>query len=273
MIRILAGLLVLALARAPAAAGELILDGDFTQGGLVVGQTAPGAEVMLDERPLRVSASGIFVFGFGRDARGPARLSMRFADGREEVRVLEIARRTYAVQRIDGLPPNMVSPSAKELERIRREGRMIAEVRRRDSRLMGFAEGFRWPVIGTITGVYGTGRILNGEPRRPHFGIDIAAPAGAQVHAAAPGSVALAEADLFFTGGTVMIDHGHGMTSVYSHLNGVGVSVGDQVERGDPIGRVGATGRVTGAHLDWRVSWFKQPLDPALLAGPMPAAE
>lgn len=273
MIRILAGLLVAALVGAPAAAGELFLDGDFIPGGLVVGQTTPGADVTLDERPLRVSASGIFVFGFGRDAPGPARLSVRFPDGREEVRVLEIARRTYEVQRIDGLPANMVTPSAKELERIRRENRLIAEVRRRESGLLGFAEGFRWPVVGTITGVYGTGRILNGEPRRPHFGIDIAAPTGAPVYAAAPGTVALAEADLFFTGGTVMIDHGHGMTSVYSHLNEVGVSIGDRVGQGDPIGRVGATGRATGAHLDWRVSWFKQPLDPALLAGPMPAAE
>lgn len=273
MIRFFTGLLVLVFAGAPAPAAELLFQGDFVQGGLVFGRTMPGAEVSLDGRPLRVSASGLFVFGFGRDAAGPVRLSVGFPDGRQEVRRLEIAPRTYEVQRIDGLPANMVSPSAEELERIRRENRLIAEVRRQESDLSGFAEGFRWPIVGTITGVYGTGRILNGEPRRPHFGIDIAAPAGTMVRAAASGSVALAETDLFFTGGTVAIDHGHGLTSVYSHLAHVGVNAGDRVRRGDPIGRVGATGRATGAHLDWRVSWFATPLDPALLAGPMPGGE
>ena len=143
-------------------------------------------------------------------------------------------------------------------------------MRRRDTDAAWFARGFRWPLVGTVTGVYGSQRILNGEPRRPHYGIDIAAPAGTAVVAPAPGIVALAEPDLFLTGGTVMIDHGHGLTSVYLHLASLSVAEGEQVAQGDALGTVGATGRATGPHLDWRVNWFGTRLDPALLAGPMP---
>ena len=172
--------------------------------------------------------------------------------------------------RLPAADPGPLLGSAPELARIRREGAEIAAVRRRDTAATWFARGFRWPLFGVVTGVYGSQRILNGEPRRPHYGIDIAAPTGTPVGVPAAGLVALAEADLFFTGGTVLIDHGHGLTSVYSHLAEVLVRVGDKVATGDILGTVGATGRVTGPHLDWRVNWFKTRLDPALLAGPMP---
>ena len=268
-----AALVLAAALSTAAAAAALSLDGALTQGGLVLGRTEPGARVRLDGRAVRVAPDGLFVIGFGRDAAAAARLEVETRDGASLRRVLAITPRIYATQRIDGLPPGMVTPSAEQLERIRREGRLIAAVRRRDTASSGFAGGFRWPVAGVVTGVYGSQRILNGAPRRPHFGIDIAAAPDTSVAAAAPGTVALAERDLFFTGGTVMIDHGHGITSVYSHLSRVDVSVGAQVGAGDVIGVVGATGRVTGAHLDWRVSWFATPLDPALLAGPMAAPE
>ena len=163
----------------------------------------------------------------------------------------------------------MVTPSKLELERIPREGAWNADVGSRDTDATWFAGGFRWPLVGTSTGVYGSQRILNGEPRRPHYGIDIAAPAASPVTAPAQGVIALAEGDLFFTGGTVMIDHGHGLTSVYSHLASLSVAVGERVATGDKLGTVGATGRVTGPHLDWRVNRFKTRLAPAMLAGPM----
>jgi len=268
-----AALVLVAALSAAVPAAALTLDGAFTQGGLVLGRTEPGARVRLDGRAVRVAPDGLFVIGFGRDAAAAARLEVDTPDGATQRRVLAIAPRIYATQRIDGLPPGMVTPSAEQLERIRREGRLIAAVRLRDTAISGFAGGFRWPVTGVVTGVYGSRRILNGVPRRPHFGIDIAAAPGTSVAAAAPGTVALAEHDLFFTGGTVMIDHGHGVTSVYSHLSRVDVSAGTAVGAGDAIGVVGATGRVTGAHLDWRVSWFATPLDPALFAGPMAAPE
>ncbi len=253
----------------PAAALEL--NGSFVQGGLIRGQAAPGTTLALDGRPVRVSANGLFVFGFGRDAQPYATLAARHPDGRSEARTLGVAARTFPTQRIDGLPERMVTPSEVDLARIKRDGELIAAVRREDRAATDFRYPFRWPVIGRVSGAYGNQRILNGEPRRPHFGVDIAAAAGTPVRAPAPGIVALAERDLFFTGGTVMIDHGHGLTTVYSHLAEVRVKVGAALKAGDPLGTVGATGRATGPHLDWRVNWFEVPIDPELVAGPMPA--
>ncbi len=262
-------ILALALGSAPAGA-QVELEGELIQGGLVRGLAPPGAQVRLDGRAVRVSAQGLFVIGFGRDAPRRARLEVRTPDGPRQRLDLEIARRQYPIERIDGLPANMVTPSAAELVRIREEAARIALVRRRDTDQVWFAGGFVWPLVGRISGVYGSQRILNGEPRRPHYGVDIAAPTGTPVAAPAAGVVALAEDDLYFTGGTVMIDHGHGLSSVFSHLSKVGVRVGQMVAQGQPIGALGATGRVTGPHLDWRVNWFAERLDPALIAGPMP---
>ena len=247
-----------------AAALELSLDGDLMQGGMIVGKTEPGALVELDGRAIRLSADGHFVFGFGRDAATNATLTITNGPDRL-VRELTVSQREYKIQRINGLPPKMVSPDPEQLARIRRENAWIAEVRRRDTDALWFAEPFASPAQGPISGVYGSQRILNGEPRRPHFGLDVAAPTGTAVTAPAHGIVALAEPDLYFTGGTVMLDHGHGITSVYSHLSRIDVPVGQSVERGEPIGAVGATGRATGPHLDWRVNWFEVRLDPALL--------
>ncbi|MFQ5972971.1 MAG: M23 family metallopeptidase, partial [Alphaproteobacteria bacterium] len=168
------------------------------------------------------------------------------------------------------LPPRKVTPSEEDLARIRREAARIQAARARDSAEGWFLDGFRWPVRGRLTGVYGSQRILNGEPRAPHLGVDIAAPRGTPVHAAARGFVALAEADLFFTGGTVVLDHGHGVSTIYSHLDTLEVSAGVVVEQGQRLGTVGSTGRSTGPHLDWRVNWFQVRLDPVLVAGPMP---
>lgn len=256
---------------APAGANTLTLEGDLTQGGLARGVAPPGTELRLDDRPVRVAADGAFVFGFGRDAPARAVLRVRYPDGAQETRELSIAARNYETQRINGLPNRMVTPSEEAMKRIRRENAWIAEVRRRDTDRPHYRTGFIWPVVGTVTGVYGSRRILNGEPRRPHYGIDIAAATGTPVYSPADGVIALAEGDLYFTGGTVMIDHGYGITSVLSHLDALSVTVGQAVMQGEAVGSVGATGRVTGAHLDWRVNWFEVRLDPALLVPPMPA--
>ncbi len=269
--RMLPALLAVLLAPAMALAGALSLDGDFTQGGLVYGTTEPGARVSFRGRDMRVSAAGAFLIGFGRDDEGPFELSVHHPDGSHTRRSIEIAGRDYAVQRIDGLPPKMVTPPPETLARIRRENGWIAKVRARDTAEPFFVSGFVWPATGPISGVYGSRRILNGEPRRPHFGVDVAAPAGSPVVAPSPGIVALAEKDLYYTGGTVMIDHGHGLTSVFSHMSAVLVRVGERIKQGVLIGRIGATGRVTGPHLDWRVNLFKTRLDPQRLVPPMPA--
>lgn len=251
-------------------AGALTLRGEPVQGAMIVGETEPGSEVELDGRALAIDPDGRFVFGFGHDAGASAILVVSFADGRRKRRKLSVAQRRYRVQRIDGLPPRMVTPSARQLARIRSEGRKIASARATLSALPHFAGTFMWPVKGAISGVYGSRRILNGKPRRPHLGVDIAAPAGTPVRAAAAGIVTLAERDLYFTGGTVIIDHGLGISTVYSHLRALHVEAGGRVVRGDVIAAVGSTGRSTGPHLDWRVNWFQERLDPSLVAGPMP---
>ncbi|MFQ5984411.1 MAG: M23 family metallopeptidase [Alphaproteobacteria bacterium] len=261
---------VLLLLPAAGWAHELRLEGPFVQGGLVRGFTEPGAHVHLNGRAVRVSPEGLFLIGFGPDARGPFVLEVRFPDGRVATRRLEVGERRYGVQRIDGLPAKMVTPDEAALRRIREENAMIAAARARDTAAAWFAEGVNWPLVGPITGVFGTRRILNGEPRRPHYGVDVAAPEGTPVEAAASGLVALEEPDLYFTGGTVILDHGHGLTTLYAHLGRIEVEEGETVARGEIIGAVGATGRVTGPHLDWRVNLFDTRLDPALVAGPMP---
>jgi murein DD-endopeptidase MepM/ murein hydrolase activator NlpD len=232
---------------------------------------APGAvSASVDGIVSQVSADGLFVIGFPTEAPDRAILEVQFADGRTETRVLEIAQRTYAVERIDGLPAAQVTPPQEVLDRIVRENAAIGAVRALDTPVPWFAGGFQWPATGRISGVYGSRRILNGQPRQPHYGLDVAAPTGTPVVAPAPGIIAMAEADLYYTGGTVMIDHGFGVTSVLSHLSAVLVTIRDHVSPGDVVGLVGATGRATGAHLDWRVNWFTVRLDPALLVPPMP---
>jgi hypothetical protein len=251
-------------------AQEIALDGAVSQGGLVQGTIRPGARLTLDGRKIRVSRSGVFVIGFGRDAPRHATLTVTHPDGTSKTRRLEVRQRKYRVQRIDGLPGAKVTPPPEALSQIRTEGAMIRTARARDTDETWFRGGFTWPARGRISGIYGSRRILNGKPRRPHAGVDVAAPTGTPVVAAAGGVVSLARTGLFFTGGTVMIDHGFGVNTIYAHMSAVDVKQGARVEKGARIGRIGATGRVTGAHLHWGASWFGVRLDPALLVGPMP---
>jgi len=266
--RLAAAALALLLAGA-ADADELTLDGSLTQGGLVRGHVAPGAAVELDGRAVRVAADGAFIVGFGRDAAPSAVLTVRWPDGRSEARTLSVAPRLYEVQRVDGLPPKTVTPDPATLERIRADADEVRRVRRRDSDEDGFAGRLIWPARGPLSGVYGSQRILNGEPRAPHLGVDIAAPAGTPVLAAAGGTVTLARS-LVLTGNTAIIDHGHGLSTTYAHMAELAVKEGQHVARGQEIGTVGATGRATGPHLHWGLEWFETRLDPMLAAGPMP---
>lgn len=253
------------LAASPAAALEL--DGTFTQGGLVIGQVDPGTAVSVGGRDVRVSAGGLFLVGLGRDAGPRVEVRASLPGGGIETRVIEVGQRVYKIQRIDGLPSRQVTPSPADQERIRRDRDAIVGVRRRDTAAAYFTSGFSPPVRGPITGVFGSQRILNGRPRSPHNGVDVAAPEGTTVTAAADGVVALARRDMFYTGQTVIIDHGHGLSSVYAHMSRLLVTPGQKVARGTPIGLVGKTGRVTGPHLHWGVTLFDTHLDPALLTG------
>lgn len=268
--RLGAAVFALAVCSVVASAGELRLEGKFVQGGLVTGRTEPGSRVTFNDRRVRVSDGGVFLLGFGRDAPPEASLEVTFPDGSTVSRRLDVAAREYRIQRIDGLPPRKVTPTAEDLKRIRKEAAAVRAARERDAPRTDFLDGFRWPAVGRISGVYGSQRILNGEPRRPHFGVDVAAAAGTPVVAPAGGVVSFVHPDMFFSGGTLIIDHGHGLSSSFLHLSEVLVSEGQRVEKGELIARIGATGRVTGAHLDWRMNLFDARIDPQLLVGAMP---
>ena len=266
----LSALLSVCLAPAVAETG-VRLDGPRTQGGLLRGQVPPGSTVRYEGEAVRVSRDGWFLIGFGRDAPPDAELVVVFPDGRRERRVLRVEPREYDIQRIDGLPPRKVTPRSKEdLARIAADVRMVKQARAIDDSRTDFLGGFQWPIKGRISGVYGSQRILNGEPRRPHFGIDIAAPTGTKVAAPADGVVTMVHPDMFFSGGTMIVDHGHGLSSAFLHLSRIRVEKGERVVQGQTIAEVGSTGRSTGPHLDWRINLFDRRLDPALLLGPMP---
>jgi len=245
---------------------------ELVQGQLVRGEGARACTVALDGKSLQVDELGRFVFGFGRDHGPKATLTADCPNQAKQSWSLHIEPREYRIQRINGLPPSKVTPNAEALKRIRKEVAAAKAARKhRDLRADIFAD-FIWPVTGPISGVYGSQRVLNGEPRRPHFGIDIARPTGTPFVAPAAGIVRLVHDDMYFSGGTLILDHGHGVTSAFLHLHKSAVKEGQRVEQGELLGEIGATGRVTGPHLDWRMNWRKQRVDPELLVPPMPAA-
>ena len=251
------------------------LEGNCIQGGMVIGRTKPGTRLTLDGRSVLVSKEGYFLLAFGRDA-GPTadlvRLGAReMPEGIVVPRLppfsltLPIAKRDYDIQRIDGLPRRKVTPHPEDLVRIRAEGRLMRDARSGKTLQLGFLSGFVWPAPGRISGVYGSQRILNGEPRRPHFGVDIAAPTGTPVIAPADGQVTLVHPDMFFNGKSIVMDHGLGLTTVYIHLSDASVQPGQLVKQGDVIGKIGETGRATGPHLHWGARVRNIEIDPALL--------
>lgn len=263
-------LLAVFVAAFPFAAAALELEGSMTQGGLVVGRIEPGSRVALDGRALRLAADGRFLIGFGRDHGPKARLKIVSPDGRETVRALAVAKRRYPIQRIEGLPPRLVTPDPETTQRINDDRAAVTAARTRDDAELRLGARFVRPAAGPVSGVYGSQRVLNGEARAPHLGLDIAGPEGAPVAAAADGVVALAHDDMVLTGKTLVIDHGHGLTSTYIHLSEISAVHGARVRQGAPVGRIGKTGRTTGAHLHWGVHLFDVALDPALLLSGSP---
>lgn len=247
------------------------LSGSFSQGGLVFGQTEPGATVRLDGDDVMVGGDGRFVIGFGRDSAPTSLLVVTLPDGAVERRSINIADREFPVQRIDGLDQSKVSGFTEEqLAKIAEDSAKKKAARQTTQAAADWAGGFEWPVVGPISGVFGSQRILNGEPKRPHSGVDVAAPTGAPIRAPAAGVVTLAETGMYFEGGLVLIDHGHWLESAFLHMSRLDVEPGQRVEKGDIIGAVGATGRVTGPHLHWSMKWIGRLVDPQLTAGDMP---
>jgi murein DD-endopeptidase MepM/ murein hydrolase activator NlpD len=266
----------LALTAAPmlsrAAEPRLILGGSLEQGSLVVSKAAPGASVRVNGESVSVAKDGTFAFGFEWDQKSATKVVAQFADGTTESRDVTPIVRKYEVQSISGLPEKYVAPPPDIVARIKRENAMVAEARRRDTAGEGFAEPFDWPVPGIVSGLFGSQRILNGVASAPHFGVDIAAPEGTPIHAPSAGTIVLAEPDFYLTGGTTVLDHGHGVFTVYIHQSALKAAVGQSVKRGEVIGLVGMKGRATGPHLHWGLNWFQMRLDPSLSARtPLPA--
>ena len=235
--------------------------GKFIQGHFILGKTNPNAEIIVGKKKVKVSRNGFFVFGIDRDRKFDLTFT-KTLDGKTSKITKKVFKRKYNIQRIDGLAENKVTPPESVYKRIKKENNAIGEARAINSNLLFFKEKFVMPVEGIISGVYGSQRILNGKPRWPHYGIDIAAKQGTMILSSGTGIVTMAEDDLYYTGGTIIMDHGHGISTIYSHLENILVSVGDQINQGDVIGTVGSTGRSTGPHLDFRINWFQTRLDP-----------
>jgi len=234
-------------------------EGKFIQGSFILGKTEPGSEVFIDKKKVKVTSDGYFAFGLGRDRKNDVLITIN-----KEKIVKQVFKREYKIQRIDGLEEKKVTPPEEVYERIKRENKWIGEARAVNSDLTFFKNKFINPLENAIvTGVYGSQRILNGKPKWPHYGIDFAAEEGTEIKAMLSGVVTLAEPDLFYTGGTLIFDHGHGISTLYMHMKSLKVKKGQKVKQGDIIGTVGSTGRSTGAHLDVRLNWFKTRLDPA----------
>ncbi|MFT5484378.1 MAG: murein DD-endopeptidase MepM/ murein hydrolase activator NlpD [Halieaceae bacterium] len=243
------------------------LSGVPQEGALLWGQVAPGTEVILDGVSLPVAPSGVFVFGFHRDAK--ALSTLQVIGSKSCVLELDVAGREYNIQKVEGVPQRTVTPDPVHAARIKAERELVYAAKANSHEQPLFTGGFIWPLQGPITGVYGSQRVYNGVPKSPHYGVDVAAPTGTVVRAPAAGKVVLTHDDMFFSGGTLIIDHGMRVSSSFLHLSKILVQNGDWVSPGDPIAEVGATGRVTGPHLDWRMNWRNSRVDPQLLVAPM----
>ena len=236
--------------------------GDFKQGSFILGKTDPNSKVLIDNRAVRVTSDGYFAFGLDRDRKNNVIIKIK---NKKDIKLIEkkVFKRKYKIQRIDGLPPKKVTPPPEVYERIKKDNILIGKARSIDSKLIFFKEKFIYPIDKyIITGVYGSQRILNGKPRRPHYGIDFHAPEGTPVKSMMSGIVTMVEKDMYFTGGTIIFDHGHGISTLYMHMKDINVKKGQKVKRGQIVGTLGQSGRATGPHLDVRLNWFKVKLDP-----------
>ena len=243
---------------------SLEFSGEITQGGLIVGKTEASNKVTLNGKIIKVADTGYFAFGYGRDETKPQKLVLTNNQGEETVKWLTPKAREYNIQRVNGIKKSIMNPNPKAVSRAKKDSVQVKAARAIDSNLTYFAGGFIPPIKGTVTGVYGSQRVYNGVPKTPHFGLDYAGKKGDPVKAPASGTVVLNVPDMFYSGGTMIIDHGHGISSTFLHLSDSYVKVGDKVNQGDVVAAVGSTGRSTGPHLDWRVNWFNVRLDPAL---------
>lgn len=262
-----------ALISFPALAFDVTLAGRMEQGGLVIGMAPPGAKVTFGDRVIPVTERGRFLIGLGRDAAASASLTVTLPDGAKETRTFVVAPRAWQIERVDGVPQKLVTPDPETAEKIAAENKLMVAARAQLELTPYFEGGLIRPAEGRISGVFGSQRVLNGVPRDPHSGLDIAAPIGTPVHAAADGIVALQKENMVLTGDSIVLNHGYGLETVYIHMSAIHVKDGQRVKQGDVIGEVGMTGRANGPHLHFGVTWFNTRLDPETILAVLPAAK
>lgn len=245
--------------------------GSFQQGGLVLGQLAKGETVSYKGKLLKLNDNRQFLLGFGRNQPATAEITIHQKSGDKNI-LLNIAPRDYAIQKIEGVPQKTVTPSETDIQRIKQDISIVKKARSLISDQDDFTAGFKQPANGPITGVYGSQRFYNGVPKSPHYGIDYAAPTGTPVIAPAAGLITMVHDDMFYSGGTLILDHGHGLSSTFLHLSEILVEEGQRVASGSVIAKIGASGRATGPHLDWRMNWLDQRIDPQLVLETLPVS-
>ena len=232
----------------------LELCGKAAQGEILKGY-APGAQkILFDDREYMLSPSGNFLLAFGRDEAASKKLTVVESNGNIKDYPLNIAATKWDIQDIKGIPQKKVTPSAADQKEISRERSDLKKALAEGLNKNYWEKGFIMPVKGRISGHFGGQRIMNGKKMNPHQGTDIAAPEGTPVKAASNGIIRLSGGNYFYSGNTIVIDHGHRLFTIYAHLKETSVKPGDYVKQGQIIGKVGKTGRVTGPHLHWGAS-------------------
>jgi len=243
----------------------------IAQGGVALGTAPAGTtRLTLDGAPVPLAPDGRFLVAADRDVTGALTLTAALPDARTLTATLPVTPRAWRLERLDRVAKVPV-PDADFARRRPAELRQIAAARAVGANSDGWRQRFRWPVTGRISGLFGAQRIYRGEPGSYHGGVDVARGEGTPVVAPADGVVTLA-ADPPFTleGRLLILDHGAGLTSAFLHLSRIDVRVGQQVRQGEPIGLVGRTGRASGPHLHWAMTWRGARIDPQPVAGAMP---
>jgi len=248
---------------------QVLLTGKMEQGALIRGQVAAGSAAFLNGEELKVTPNGDFAFGFSRDAELNQELKLVYPDGLTQIKPLTILAKEYKIDRLTGISKKIMKPDPKAQARAAKDSKQVKAARALFSDKTAFSQTFIWPLTGRISGVYGSQRVYNGKPGNPHYGVDVAAKTGTVVVAPADGKISLSVPDMFYSGGTIILDHGYGVSSSFLHLSKLYVKEGQEIKQGEPIAEVGATGRVTGPHLDWRVNWYQMRLDPVTIVPSM----
>ena len=241
------------------------LNGDFIQGGIIFGKSSTEDKVFYNNQNIPIDKKGNFLIGLGRNHPKVGDLKIIKPNKQIIKKNIKIEQRKYEIQKINNLEKSKVTPPEKFFKRIKDEGIKIRKAKSSDVNFSYYQVGFQMPAQGIITGVYGSQRILNGIPKRPHYGIDIANKIGTPILAPSDGVVVLVEKNLYFSGGTIIISHGRGLSSSLLHLNDILVEKQAIIKKGEVIGFMGESGRATGPHLDWRMELRGVRIDPYLL--------